>query len=216
LLKHKLAPVAWPIAKLLDFVLGTNSEHTYKKAELKSFLQFHRTGEEPLRDAEIAILNGVLELNTKNVEEIMTPLKVCTLSLSLVISALLKFCDVQDTLVLSADTILDYSTIDKLCVSLCKADFVFNLPFRSMMTGYSRFPVHEPGKPLAFVGTLLVKKVRVASGWSVLDNFTLPLSSLNMIRARPSLFQRSPCRFCLKQDLPLTVFKPSIICKLLA
>ena len=105
-------------------MLGTNSEHTYKKAELKSFLQFHRTGEEPLRDAEIAILNGVLELNTKNVEAMMTPLKVCTLPLSLVISALLNFCDVQDTLVLSADTILDYSTIDKLCVSLCKAGFV--------------------------------------------------------------------------------------------
>ena len=31
---------------------------------------------EPLRDDEILILNGVLELNTKNVETIMTPLKV--------------------------------------------------------------------------------------------------------------------------------------------
>lgn len=70
------APIAWPIAKLLDAVLGANEQHTYKKAELKSFLQFHRTGEEPLRDDEITILNGVLELNTKNVETIMTPLKV--------------------------------------------------------------------------------------------------------------------------------------------
>lgn len=50
--------------------------HTYKKAELKSFLQFHRTGEEPLRDDEISILSGVLELNTKKVESIMTPMKV--------------------------------------------------------------------------------------------------------------------------------------------
>lgn len=85
------APVAWPIAKLLDCVLGTSSEHTYKKAELKSFLQFHRTGEEPLREVEIAILNGVLELNSKSVEEIMTPLKVCSLSPRLVIDGLLKF-----------------------------------------------------------------------------------------------------------------------------
>ena len=74
-----LAPVAWPIAKLLDLVLGSNEHHTYKKAELKSFLQFHRTGQEPLRDDEISILNGVLELNTKNVQTIMTPLKVCLL-----------------------------------------------------------------------------------------------------------------------------------------
>lgn len=89
--------MAWPIAKLLDYVLGVSEHHTYKKAELKSFLQFHRTGEEPLRDDEIAILNGVLELNTKNVEEIMTPLK--------------------DTLTLSADTILDHKTVDEMFVS---------------------------------------------------------------------------------------------------
>jgi len=70
------APVAYPIAKILDYVLGTHNHHTYKKAELKSFLQFHQTGEEPLRDDELAILNAVLELNTKNIEVIMTPLRV--------------------------------------------------------------------------------------------------------------------------------------------
>lgn len=64
------------MAKMLDYVLGTNETHTYKKAELKSFLQFHRQGEEPLRDDEISILNGVLELNNKRAEEIMTPMKV--------------------------------------------------------------------------------------------------------------------------------------------
>jgi CBS domain containing-hemolysin-like protein len=71
-----VAPVAWPIAKLLDYTLGKNETHTYKKAELKSFLQFHRTGQEPLRDDEISILNGVLELNTKKVERIMTSMRV--------------------------------------------------------------------------------------------------------------------------------------------
>lgn len=43
---------------------------------LRTFLQFHRQGEEPLRDDEISILNGVLELNTKDVATIMTPMKV--------------------------------------------------------------------------------------------------------------------------------------------
>jgi metal transporter CNNM len=70
------APIAYPIARLLDRVLGANEAHTYKKAELKSFLQFHRHGEEPLRDDEISILNGVLELNNKSVDMLMTPLKV--------------------------------------------------------------------------------------------------------------------------------------------
>ena len=28
-----------------------------------------------------------------------------------------------------------------------------------MLSGYSRFPVHEPGNPLSFIGLLLIKKV---------------------------------------------------------
>jgi metal transporter CNNM len=116
------SPIAYPIALLLDYVLGKHTENTYKKAELKSFLQFHRTGEEPLRDDEISILNGVLELNTKSVEEIMTGMK--------------------DVVTLSTDTILDHKTVDFMLTS-----------------GYSRFPVHEPGNPLAFCGLLLVKKL---------------------------------------------------------
>ncbi|KAK7448454.1 hypothetical protein VKT23_013716 [Stygiomarasmius scandens] len=117
-----MAPIAWPIAKLLDWLLGANESHTYKKAELKSFLQFHRHGEEPLRDDEISILNGVLELNNKKVETIMTPMK--------------------DVVTLSSDTILDHKTVDAI-----------------LLSGYSRFPVHEPGNPLAFVGLLLIKKL---------------------------------------------------------
>lgn len=121
-LMYLFSPIAYPIAKILDWALGIHSAHTYKKAELKSFLQFHRTGEEPLRDDEISILNGVLELNGKRVEGIMTPMK--------------------DVVTLGADTILDYAAVDKIILS-----------------GYSRFPVHEPGNPTAFVGLLLVKKL---------------------------------------------------------
>jgi metal transporter CNNM len=71
----KLAPFAWPIAKLLDLILGANEATTYKKAELKSFLQFHRQGQEPLQDDEISILSGVLELGNKRAESMMTPMK---------------------------------------------------------------------------------------------------------------------------------------------
>ncbi|KAI0761146.1 DUF21-domain-containing protein [Trametes elegans] len=89
---YLFAPIAWPIAKLLDYVLGHDEAHTYKKAELKSFLAFHRQGEEPLRDDEISILNGVLELNNKKAEQIMTPM--------------------EDVVTLSADRVLDHDTVD--------------------------------------------------------------------------------------------------------
>jgi hypothetical protein len=38
-------------------------------------------GEEPLRDDKIGILNGVLELNTEHVEEIMMPIEVSAIHL---------------------------------------------------------------------------------------------------------------------------------------
>ncbi|KAJ3985309.1 hypothetical protein F5890DRAFT_1510913 [Lentinula detonsa] len=136
-----MSPIAYPTAKLLDKVLGANEAHTYKKAELKSFLQFHRTGEEPLRDDEISILNGVLELNTKSVESIMTPIK--------------------DVVKLSADTILDHKTLDAI-----------------LSSGYSRFPIHEPGNPLAFVGLLLIKKLLQYDPSQSLPISSFPLSIL--------------------------------------
>ncbi|KAF7295132.1 hypothetical protein MIND_01051700 [Mycena indigotica] len=133
-----LAPVAYPIARLLDWVLGEGETHTYKKAELKSFLQFHRTGEEPLHDEEITILNAVLELGGKRVETIMTPIK--------------------DVVTLSADAILD----DKLMETI-------------LLSGYSRFPVHEPGKPGAFIGLLLIKKLLRYD-----PSLALPVSSFSL------------------------------------
>ncbi|KAJ6554849.1 hypothetical protein B0H19DRAFT_1263143 [Mycena capillaripes] len=147
-LMYLFAPVAWPIARLLDLALGTHETHTYKKAELKSFLAFHRTGEEPLRDDEISILNGVLELNTKNVEEIMTPM--------------------QDVVTLSADAVLD----DKLVEAI-------------LLSGYSRFPVHEPHDPDSFIGLLLIKKLLRYD-----PALALPVSSFSLSilpEARPSI-----------------------------
>ncbi|CAE7228934.1 unnamed protein product [Rhizoctonia solani] len=91
------APIAWPIAKLLDWVLGNDESNTYKKAELKSFLQFHREGAEPLRDDEISILNGVLSLNDKKVSEIMTPMR--------------------DVVTLGSDVVLDHKHVDMILTS---------------------------------------------------------------------------------------------------
>ncbi|KAF9065355.1 hypothetical protein BDP27DRAFT_62255 [Rhodocollybia butyracea] len=85
------APISYPIAQLLNYVLGANDTHTYKKSQLKSFLQFHRTGVEPLIEAEIGILNGALELGAKRIETIMTPMK--------------------DVVKLSAEAILDRATL---------------------------------------------------------------------------------------------------------
>ncbi|KAF8330343.1 DUF21-domain-containing protein [Cantharellus anzutake] len=96
-LMYIFAPVAWPTAKLLDRVLGESEDTTYKKAELRTFLKFHRNSSEPLRDDEIAILDGVLSLNDKRIDQIMTPIK--------------------DVVTISSNMILDHAAVDKLLTS---------------------------------------------------------------------------------------------------
>jgi metal transporter CNNM len=147
-LMYLFAPIAYPIGKLLDYALGAHETHTYKKHQLKSFLQFHRTGEEPLREDEISILNGVLELSTKNVESIMTTM--------------------EHAVTLSADTVLDRNCVDRL-----------------RQCGFSRFPVHEAGQPLAFIGILLIKTILGYDPSKALPVSSFPLSILP--EAHPSI-----------------------------
>jgi len=90
----------------------------------------------------------VLELNTKNVEQIMTPIK--------------------DAVTLSSDTILDHKTVDFI-----------------LSSGYSRFPVHEPGQPFSFIGLLLIKKLLVYDPAKALPISNFKLSILP--EARPSI-----------------------------
>ncbi|KAK1234373.1 hypothetical protein PQX77_002411 [Marasmius sp. AFHP31] len=87
-------PIAYPAARLLDKLVGIHESHTYKKTELKSLLALHRTGQEPLQEDEITILTGVLELSSKKVERIMTPLK--------------------DVVTLSSDAVLDKAKLNEL------------------------------------------------------------------------------------------------------
>lgn len=91
LLMWIMAPVAWPTAKLLDFLLGEDHGTTYKKAGLKTLVTLHRTlghrPDERLNKDEVTIISAVLDLKEKPVGSIMTPM--------------------EDVFTLSADKILD-------------------------------------------------------------------------------------------------------------
>ncbi|GAA5865179.1 hypothetical protein JCM1840_003934 [Sporobolomyces johnsonii] len=91
-------PIAYPIAKLLDRLLGEEQGTLYKKAELKTFVGLHRQfGEETLNDDEATIISSVLELNDKSVASIMTPL--------------------EDIYSLPSDTKLNHAVVDQILVS---------------------------------------------------------------------------------------------------
>ena len=90
------APVAWPTAKLLDWLLGASHGVFYKKAGLKTLVTLHKTlGTQPaerLIEDEVTIISAVLDLKDKPVEQVMTPMK--------------------HVLILSSDTILDEDTMN--------------------------------------------------------------------------------------------------------
>ncbi|KAF9888658.1 hypothetical protein FE257_008416 [Aspergillus nanangensis] len=94
-LMYIMSPVAWPIAKLLDKLLGEDHGTIYKKAGLKTLVTLHKTlghAGDQLNSDEVTIISAVLDLKEKAVGSIMTPM--------------------EDVFTMSADTILDEPTMD--------------------------------------------------------------------------------------------------------
>jgi metal transporter CNNM len=93
-----LAPIAWPTAKLLDWLLGEDHGTVYKKAGLKTLVTLHKTlGTTPddrLNQDEVTIISAVLDLKGKPVGNIMTPM--------------------NDVFTMSADTVLDEKMMDTI------------------------------------------------------------------------------------------------------
>ncbi|KAF2136409.1 uncharacterized protein K452DRAFT_329726 [Aplosporella prunicola CBS 121167] len=93
-----MAPVAWPTAKLLDYLLGEDHGTTYKKAGLKTLVTLHKTlgtsPEDRLNEDEVTIISAVLDLKDKPVGSIMTPM--------------------NDVFTMSADTVLNERTMDTI------------------------------------------------------------------------------------------------------
>ncbi len=96
-LMYLLSPVAWPTAKLLDWLLGEDHGTVYKKAGLKTLVSLHKTlGDtgQKLNEDEVTIIGAVLDLKEKSVGSIMTPM--------------------DDVYTLSLDDILDEETMNEL------------------------------------------------------------------------------------------------------
>lgn len=100
LLMYLMSPIAWPIAKLLDWILGEDQGTVYKKSGLKTLVTLHKSlGElsERLNQDEVTIITAVLDLKDKSVSEVMTPM--------------------NDVFTLSEDHVLDEKTMDKILSS---------------------------------------------------------------------------------------------------
>ncbi|KAJ2846596.1 hypothetical protein IWW36_004278 [Coemansia brasiliensis] len=75
-LQYLLAPLGYPIAMLLDCVLGSDHGVIYKKAQLKELVSLSDTAHGGnLSNDEVTIIRGALELSEKRIVEVMTQLK---------------------------------------------------------------------------------------------------------------------------------------------
>lgn len=95
-LMYLMYPVAYPIAALLDYMLGEDHGTMYKKSGLKTLVTLHRTmgGVERLSQDEVTIISAVLDLKEKKVREIMTP--------------------IENVFTISADTVLDEKNVAEI------------------------------------------------------------------------------------------------------
>lgn len=94
-LMYIMYPVAYPVALLLDYILGEDHGTVYKRAGLKSLVGLHKTmGVERLSDDEVTIITAVLDLKDKPVHKVMTP--------------------ISDVFTMPSDRILDEATIEEI------------------------------------------------------------------------------------------------------
>lgn len=89
--------IAWPVAKLLEFVLGAHHGIIYRRAELKELIAMHSSHAPlggDLKTDTVTIIGATLDLQEKVVKQAMTP--------------------IEDVFMLSIDSKLDYALLKKI------------------------------------------------------------------------------------------------------
>ncbi|KAK4689883.1 metal transporter CNNM, partial [Tremellales sp. Uapishka_1] len=70
-------PLAWPVAKLLEYILGAHHGIIYRRSELRELIKMHAAGGEGGGDLDfdtVTMAQGALSLAQKTVKDAMTPM----------------------------------------------------------------------------------------------------------------------------------------------
>ncbi|TSK17974.1 Metal transporter CNNM2 [Bagarius yarrelli] len=89
-------PASYPVSKLLDYLLGQEIGTVYNREKLLEMLRVTDPYNDLVKE-ELNIIQGALELRTKTVEDVMTPLRDCFM--------------------LAADATLDFATVSEIMES---------------------------------------------------------------------------------------------------
>ncbi|XP_028269382.1 metal transporter CNNM4-like isoform X2 [Parambassis ranga] len=89
-------PLSWPISKILDCVLGQEIGTVYNREKLVEMLKVTEPYNDLVKE-ELNMIQGALELRTKTVEDVMTPVSNCFM--------------------IHSDAILDFNTMSEIMES---------------------------------------------------------------------------------------------------
>ncbi|XP_018524521.1 metal transporter CNNM4 isoform X2 [Lates calcarifer] len=89
-------PLSWPISKILDCVLGQEIGTVYNREKLVEMLKVTEPYNDLVKE-ELNMIQGALELRTKTVEDVMTPLSNCFM--------------------IHSDAVLDFNTMSEIMES---------------------------------------------------------------------------------------------------
>ncbi|XP_076007273.1 metal transporter CNNM4 [Genypterus blacodes] len=89
-------PLSWPISKLLDCVLGQEIGTVYNREKLVEMLKVTEPYNDLVKE-ELNMIQGALELRTKTVEDVMTPITNCFM--------------------IHSDAVLDFNTMSEIMES---------------------------------------------------------------------------------------------------
>lgn len=89
-------PLSWPISKILDCVLGQEIGTVYNREKLVEMLKVTEPYNDLVKE-ELNMIQGALELRTKTVEDVMTP--------------------ISDCFMIHSDAVLDFNTMSEIMES---------------------------------------------------------------------------------------------------
>ncbi|XP_068184123.1 metal transporter CNNM1 [Antennarius striatus] len=87
-------PIAYPVSKILDILLHQEISNFYTREKLVAMLRVTDPYHDLVKE-ELNIIQGALELRTKTVEDVLTPLSDCYMLSS---DAVLDFCTMSDVM----------------------------------------------------------------------------------------------------------------------
>ncbi|KAM8852856.1 metal transporter CNNM1 isoform 1-T1 [Synchiropus picturatus] len=87
-------PIAYPVSKILDILLHQEISSFYTREKLMAMLRVTDPYHDLVKE-ELNIIQGALELRTKTVEDVLTPLSDCYMLSS---DAVLDFCTMSDVM----------------------------------------------------------------------------------------------------------------------